>query len=108
MNFILKRILVFAIAIFTLQSATSFAQQNVGFKGKVKYKHRHKGKRERKNKTAYNPYIDHDTNKPKKIASKELVKENKKTERQQKRNIRKEKRRLRRQGKGYDKVKRAK
>ena len=107
MNFISKLILLLSLAFFVLDAQSSFAQQDEGFKGKVKYKHRKRGRRERKNKTAYNPYIDHDTNKPKKLASKEMAKDNKRAVKQQKKNIRKEKLKLRRQGKGYKKVKKA-
>lgn len=105
MRFVLK---TFFFISSLLLSNFVVAQNNEMFHGKNKHHHKHKGRRERKNKDAYNPYIDHDTNKPKKLASKELTKENKRAEKQQKKNIRKEKRRLRRQGKGYEKVKRAK
>lgn len=94
--------LIVLLIFFTLPEI-SFSQQDGMFKGKNKHRHRHRGKRERKNKTAYNPYIDPDTNKPKRLASKEMAKDNKKAEKQQKRAIRREKRKLRRQGKGYSK-----
>jgi hypothetical protein len=74
----------------------SKAQQDGMFHGKNKHNHKHRGKRERKNKDAYNPYIDHDTNKPKRLASKESEKETRKIHRQQKKQIRKEKKKLRR------------
>lgn len=98
---------IFLLVFLFFIGQSAYSQQNESFRGKNKHRHRHRGKRERKNKDAYNPYLDHDTNKPKKLASKELNKENKKAEKQQKKNIRKEKRKLRRQGKGYKKVKKA-
>ncbi|MDP2388606.1 MAG: hypothetical protein Q8M29_19700 [Bacteroidota bacterium] len=90
-----KIIVCFLLLMFVFPESSE-AQQDGMFKGKNKHRHRHKGRRERKNKTAYNPYIDPDTNKPKKLASKELTKDNKRVERQQKKNIRREKRKLRR------------
>ncbi len=103
MKFSFVKILVCFLLFMFVFPKTSDAQQDDMFKGKHKYKHRRRGKRERKNKTAYNPYIDPDTNKPKKIASKQLAKENKRAEKQQKKNIRKEKRRLRRTKGAYKK-----
>ena len=82
---------------------SSDAQQEDMFKGKHKYKHRRRGRRERKNKTAYNPYIDHDTNKPKKLATKEMAKDDKRVLKQSKKQIRREKRKLRRTKGAYKK-----
>jgi len=99
----LKLIFIFLIILFVEHSPNLFGQDKEMFKGKHKQKHRKRGNRERKNKTAYNPYIDADTGKPKKIASKNLEKENKKAIKEQKKMVRREKRKLRRQGKGYKK-----
>lgn len=101
MNF--KLIYIILIFLFMINSPSLYSQDKEMFKGKHKQKHRKRGNRERKNKTAYNPYIDADTGKPKKIASKKLEKENKKAIKEQKKMVRKEKRKLRRQGKGYKK-----
>ena len=88
---------------FILNATEAFSQDKSMFKGTHKQKHRKSGRRERKNKTAYNPYIDADTGKPKRIASKEMEKDNKKAIKEQKKMVRREKRKLRRQGKGYKK-----
>lgn len=101
MKFYFKFFIPFLIFIINCSEIT--AQDKSMFKGTHKQKHRKRGKRERKNKTAYNPYIDADTGKPKKIASKEMEKDNKKAIKEQKKMVRREKRKLRRQGKGYKK-----
>jgi hypothetical protein len=99
----LKLISIFLLIFLIGNQPTLFGQGKEMFKGTHKQKHRKRGNRERKNKTAYNPYIDADTGKPKKIASKKLEKENKKAIKEQKKMVRREKRKLRRQGKGFKK-----
>ena len=54
------------------------------------------GRREKKNKYSFNPNLDKDTGKSKRLASKEMAKDNKKAMREQKKMIRREKRKLRR------------
>ena len=103
MKFMIKPFLYLVIFLLSLVNTCLHAQDKSMFKGTHKQKHRKRGNRERKNKTAYNPYIDADTGKPKKIASKQLDKENKKAIKEQKKMVRREKRKLRRQGKGYKK-----
>ncbi|MCD6066428.1 MAG: hypothetical protein K0S33_1254 [Bacteroidetes bacterium] len=94
MKFSLFKILL--LSCLFLLPVVSEAQQDGMFNGKNKHKHRHRGRRERKNKDAYNPYIDHDTNKPKKLATKESNKDAKKVHKKAKKQIRKEKKKLRR------------
>ena len=101
MNMFLKIFTFYFLLFICVPEA--YSQDKSMFKGTHKQKHRKKGKRERKNKTAYNPYIDADTGKPKKIASKEMEKDNKKAIKEQKKMVRREKKKLRRQGKGYKK-----
>jgi len=97
----IKFFIIYIISVFCFLEV--HAQDKSMFKGTHKQKHRKRGSRERKNKTAYNPYIDADTGKPKKIASKEMEKDNRKAIKEQKKMVRREKRKLRRQGKGCKK-----
>jgi len=99
LNFCFSSILLIAILnLFVLQPNSFYAQGNEMFKAKPQKKMRKK-----RNKSAYNPYVDSKTGKIKRIASKNMEKENQRAIKEQKKMVRREKRKLRRQGKGYKK-----
>lgn len=100
---IMKRryFIIFLFGILVLQPIITLAQSAEGKDGHGvwrKYK-----RREKKNKYAFNPNLDKDTNKSKHLASKAQAKDNKRVERKQKRAIRKQKRYLRRKKGAYKK-----
>lgn len=92
---------LFILGLFCLLAPNMVGQTAEGKDGHgvwSKYK-----RREKKNKYAFNPNLDKDTNKSKRLASKALAKDNKRVERKQKKAIRKQKRYLRRKKGAYKK-----
>ena len=98
-----KLIIGLLLVFFTFETGISYSQ-NFSETKEHKRLWRRWSKRESRNKRAFNPNINPNTNKTKGLASKELAADNKRVERQQKREIRRQKRKLRRTKGAYKKA----